>query len=131
MFVAIRGWSGSGKSTLAKSLGVPVYEADDYFTDKNGNYNFDAQLLPWAHEHCFRRFRAAMLAGKECVVSNTFTRVSELQPYIDLCNQLGVEYTVVRCHGNFPNTHGVPEDKVLLQKERMEDFPGEQHCFNK
>ncbi len=50
-----RGLPGSGKSTLSSRINS-VYEtavicsADDFFMDKNGNYNFDINKRPLAHE---------------------------------------------------------------------------------
>ena len=37
----VRGIPGSGKSTFAKTLGGIHIEADQYFVDGDGNYNFD------------------------------------------------------------------------------------------
>ena len=41
----IRGLPGSGKSTLAKTLDVNHYEADMYFVDAKGEYDFRPCLL--------------------------------------------------------------------------------------
>ena len=49
-----RGLPGSGKSTLSRKI-AETYEqtivcaGDDFFTDENGNYIFDAKKLPEAH----------------------------------------------------------------------------------
>ena len=42
----LRGLPGSGKSTLAESLGGYHIEADMYFTNDDGEYNFDPSSLP-------------------------------------------------------------------------------------
>ena len=56
----LRGLPGSGKSTLAKSISEVHYEADMYFVDADGNYNFDATLLKDAHNWCQTITRMAM-----------------------------------------------------------------------
>ena len=54
--ILIRGLPGSGKSTLARALSengkYQVYSVDDYFTDENGNYNFDHSKNYLAYEEC-------------------------------------------------------------------------------
>ena len=37
----VRGIPGSGKTTFAKSLNCPVFEADMFFVNSQGIYNFD------------------------------------------------------------------------------------------
>ena len=48
----VRGLPGSGKSTFANWIWneYAVCEADKFFYDKEGNYNFDAIKLREAHE---------------------------------------------------------------------------------
>ena len=69
----IRGLPGSGKSTLGESgIAVKSYSADDWFTDKEGNYNFNPMELPQAHEDCQARVLGAMLSEYETIaVCNT------------------------------------------------------------
>ena len=66
-----------------------------------------------------------MCSDGDVYVSNTFTRVWEMQKYIDLANHHNAELVVYRCTGNFDNVHGVPSDKVQQMKERFEDCDGE------
>ncbi len=56
----IRGLPGSGKTTLAHLIANGVCSADDYFTDSEGNYNFDGSKLKHAHEDCRSRIWATM-----------------------------------------------------------------------
>ncbi len=48
----VRGIPGSGKSTFAKTLGGQHYEADMFFIDENGVYNFDFTKIKDAHQWC-------------------------------------------------------------------------------
>ena len=50
----VRGLPGSGKSTFANTITneFSVCEADKFFYDKEGNYNFDATKLSQAHKWC-------------------------------------------------------------------------------
>ena len=119
----LRGLPGAGKSTLAKSLGdARHFEADMYFIDEKGNYNFDATKLRSAHEWCRNNVENTMSFGKDVVVSNTFTQQWEMDAYYELATKYG--YTVFSLivenrHGGV-NTHNVPEDKLEQMKERFE-----------
>ena len=56
----LRGLPGSGKSTLAESIGGIWVEADQYFINKEGEYQFDASKLKEAHKYCHARVEHAM-----------------------------------------------------------------------
>jgi len=128
----IRGLPGSGKSTFAKELvgsDFLVCEADKFFYDREGNYNFDATKLKEAHESCRNRVETYMKDSlvndqfyREIAVSNTFTREWEMQAYIDLAAQY--DYRVFSIiienrHGN-SNVHGVPDEVVKNMQLRFE-----------
>jgi len=132
VLILLRGVPGSGKSTFANhmwSSGV-VFEADKFFYDEEGKYQFDGSRLKDAHEWCRRSVQEAMeqnhlSAGQhypEIVVSNTFTREWEMQAYLDLAKQF--EYHVVSLivenrHGG-KNVHEVPDEKVQEMRDRFE-----------
>ena len=115
----VRGIPGSGKTTLAKSMGVRHYEADMWYDRFNAG-RFDASKLKVAHAWCQSKTQAALCEGDDVVVSNTFTRRWELQPYIDMAKMLGVRVEEVVCEGRFQNVHGVPEDRVAEMAARFE-----------
>ena len=132
-------WPGSGKSTLAKSLtdgaGSDYFEADQYFIDSNGKYNFDASKLGQAHQWCKDEVEYAMTHGHKnlypiygpkplatIVVSNTFTQGWEMKPYFELAKKYGYRvYSIVveNRHGGV-NSHGVPNDKLEQMKDRFQ-----------
>lgn len=123
----IRGLPGSGKSSLADSLDLPVFEADDFFVH-DGVYRFDPGLLPQAHADCQRRAREALEHGLSCVVANTFTQRWEMQPYIEMAEELGARLTVVSVYDGgcsnvelaSRNKHGVPLDAIATMRVRWE-----------
>jgi energy-coupling factor transporter ATP-binding protein EcfA2 len=124
----LRGLPGAGKSTLAKSIGGMHFEADMYFLDENSEYKFDPTKLRDAHAWCQGSVSNAMILNhttgenEKIVVSNTFTQEWEMDAYYKLAEDWG--YTVFSLivenrHGG-KNTHGVPEDKLQIMKDRFE-----------
>jgi predicted kinase len=119
----VRGLPGSGKTTLAKQLTANVFEADHYFYDNDGNYNFIPSEIKEAHKECQEFVGHAMESNIEKIaVSNTFTQEWEMKPYINLAKEHGYKvFTIVvenRHGGN--NVHNVPEDKIEQMANRFE-----------
>ena len=119
----VRGVPGSGKTTLAKQLTANVFEADHYFYDNDGNYNFIPSEIKEAHKECQQFVGNAMESGiKKIAVSNTFTQEWEMEPYLELAKKHEYKvFTVIveNRHGGI-NQHGVPEDKIEQMKNRFE-----------
>lgn len=120
----IRGLPGSGKSTLGERLAESFrysYAADDWFTDREGNYNFVPEELPQAHEDCRARVLGAMLSGVENIaVCNTFTQFWEAEPYVRLCDLHGYTPVVIECQNQFDNIHGCPQEKIDEMADRWD-----------
>jgi predicted kinase len=122
MIYLVRGIPGSGKSTLAKTLGGQHYEADMFFINENGEYNFDFTKIKDAHQWCQGMVKTDMiLEYPKIVVSNTSTQEWELEVYFELAKEYG--YTVFSVvvenrHGGV-NQHGVPEDKLEQMRNRF------------
>jgi predicted ABC-type ATPase len=114
----IRGLPGSGKSTIAKTFGVPVFEADDYFTSPDGTYTFEPTQLRQAHLHCGQQVFKHLSMGVDCVVANTFSMQWEAQPYIDYCKKHGHTLKVIEATGVYQNVHGVPDDVIAKMRQR-------------
>ena len=118
----VRGIPGSGKSTFAKTLGGQHYEADMYFINENGEYNFDVTKIKDAHKWCQSFVETDMvLEYPKIVVSNTSTQEWEMEPYFKLAKEYGYTvFTIVveNRHGGV-NQHGVPEDKLEQMRNRF------------
>lgn len=123
----IRGVSGSGKSTFAKmfanSLMCYYFEADMFFIDEKGDYNFDPSKIKDAHAWCKDLVEEQMsYRANDVVVSNTFTQEWEMKPYFDLAEKYGFRVTtlvVENRHGG-ENVHNVPSDVIEKQKKRFQ-----------
>ena len=125
--ILIRGVPGSGKSTLAKSIwdesdtGIHL-ETDQYFIRPDGSYAWYAAELSKAHAWCFDLAAKFMKfdAASPIVVSNTFTRLREMQPYVDAAKAAGYTVEIITCTGEYENVHGAPEEVVQRMRDRFE-----------
>jgi hypothetical protein len=107
-------------------VGIKDYchkEADMFFIDRNGNYNFNPADLKESHQWCQKEIEFLMRLGHtSVVVSNTFTQDWEMDPYNKLAEKYGYKvFSVIveNRHGGV-NNHGVPQDKIELMKNRFE-----------
>ena len=122
----LRGLPGSGKSTIAKMLvGDKEYchkEADMFFVDGDGNYNFKPSEIKDAHAWCQEEVEFLMKYEHNLVVSNTFTQEWEMQSYFELAAKYGyrVHSLIVENRHGGENSHGVPEEKLDQMKDRFE-----------
>ena len=122
----IRGLPGSGKSTLAEALikaGVvdQHFENDDYFLDENGFYKYDSAYVKEAAEHCQERTKSALERGERVVVANTFSREFEAEVYFCMLEKR-TDLQILMCFGQWENHHGVPDEKLLILRDRWEWF---------
>jgi adenylate kinase family enzyme len=127
----VRGLPGSGKTTFATNIWneYAVCEADKFFYDKKGNYNFDGSKIKEAHAWCKNEVETRMKDHQlnpqyytEIAVSNTFTQEWEMEDYFKLAEKYGykvVSLIVENRHGG-KNVHGVPDDKLEIMKNRFE-----------
>jgi predicted kinase len=130
--ILVRGIPGSGKSTLARNLCDLVdntmsntvlsrhFEADMYFEDAQGNYNFDVTKLHQAHTWCQNKTREALEENRTVVVSNTFTTAKELKPYFALAREFGIVPIVYLAQNQFNNVHNVPAEKLEQMRNRFQ-----------
>jgi len=123
--VLIRGLPGSGKTTYAKKhfSSHVLIEEDDYFMIGD-EYFFDHGKLADAHKWCQWRFDQLVKVGQPVVVANTFTRYWEMKHYL----LAAPNAKVIRCTGEWPNTHGVPVEAVQRMRDRFEDLLGETYA---
>lgn len=129
----VRGIPGSGKSTYARLLNtqriihdkpqMAHYEADQFFDGPDG-YQFDPRLLRVAHAWCFGNVVKALREGQDTIVSNTFTRLSEMVKYLEINDLVDdVQIKIVELKTQYGNVHNVPEDKLKQMAERWEEIP--------
>lgn len=125
----IRGLPGSGKSTFAKTLmsvmDLTVHcEADQFMYNEDGVYDWKPSKVKYAHNACFEKFQNAVAVGKNVIVSNTFTRMSEFEAYVKYATECGYEVTVMtvnNIHGN-SSVHNVPEGTMTNMRSRFEPY---------
>lgn len=121
----IRGLPGSGKSTFARGTGLLHYEADMFFIQPDGEYKFNPGLIKQAHEWCQNSVRCALYARRSVIVSNTFTTLKEMQPYIEFAKKCEADLKVYRMTGNYGSIHNVPDETIERMRNRFEDYEGE------
>lgn len=140
--ILVRGPPGSGKSTLAYKIAdahnhindlrmeadeEPTWvhiEADMFFeTGPQGQYVFEARHIPLANQWCHRYTRGCLEAGNSVIVSNTFSRVWEMQPYICMAEEFGARLTVIEVQGSHGSIHGVSDEVIDEMRSRWERYP--------
>lgn len=125
----VRGLPGSGKSTYAQTVSGIHFEADQFFEDLKGNYEYDINLIGVAHDWCYSNAIRALRCGYDCVVSNTFTKFWELERYLAILTLLeDVTIEIVEMRTQYGNIHGVPEDKLKQMAARWEDLDTDIHA---
>lgn len=127
----VRGLPGSGKSTWCnnnlKSLTDFHIEADQYFQRyENSEYEFDAKFLSEAHDWCYANTVYWLREGFNVYVSNTFTKIWEMERYLAIPTKLpDVQVEIVEIKTQFKSVHGVPEEKMKQMAARWEEIPEE------
>lgn len=130
--IIIRGLPGAGKTTFAKKMykGIAHYEADMFF-ERTGTYIFDRNKLLEAHDWCQNKVYRKILKGKDVVVSNTFTRIFEIMPYLEMLNDTEHIYdiTIVELFSDYGSIHNVPDKTLANMKARWENIPHEYYQY--
>ncbi|XP_044537679.1 NEDD4-binding protein 2 [Gracilinanus agilis] len=142
--VLLRGLPGSGKSFLARKLleenpnGV-ILSSDDFFY-KNGQYQFDGNLLGEAHEWNQKRAKEALEKKvSPVIIDNTNLQAWEMKPYIILSQKY--KYKI---HFREPDTwwkfkpkelarrnvHGVTKEKIVRMLEHYERYVSVTHILD-
>jgi len=132
--ILVRGIPGSGKTTFVNNQRQTDnveysyhFEADMYFEVHNSlsrqfEYRFDASRLKEAHEMCLFRTREALTNGGKVYVSNTFSTIKEMEPYVKMARELGAKIEIHEMseipvvEGFRKNIHNVPQhviDKMI------------------
>lgn len=119
--VIIRGASGSGKTTCAMThFAKYILVEADMYRFQGGEYVFDPKDNHTPHEWCFSRVKGLLEAGFPVVVANTFTKLWEMDRYLELYPNA----KVVHCEGEYDNTHNVPLFAVERMRKSFEPYFG-------
>lgn len=90
-----------------------------------GRYEFDAKKLYKAHQWCFKKVFDSFAKHKIVFVTNTFTMMKELNPYLKEAAKRGLRVIVVRMANEYQNLHAVPAATLTAMRQRICDYPGE------
>lgn len=129
--IIIRGLPGSGKSTYAQKFieqGYCHIEADQFFM-VGEKYCYNASKIKEAHSFCKKQFVESVKMGKDVVVSNTFTRFSEIEFYLNFAKDHDYDVKIISLKGSFGSIHGVPEGTLQKMKHRWERVDGEKILY--
>ena len=104
-----------------------ILEGDQYFEVQVPGFNqhryyFDATKLKQAHERCRYLTEECLAEGLTVIVSNTFTTMGEMTPYIHMSTDLDVPLMVIKCTGDYGSVHGVPAEVMERMAARWEDY---------
>lgn len=124
--VLVRGLPGSGKTTTALKYGESIqtnwshYEADHFFINDKGEYDWDRRKIREAHEWCQTKTKEDLNKGYTVIVSNTFTTIRELEPYFDIAREYSITPTVILCQNDWGSVHNVPPDTMDAMRKRFQ-----------
>lgn len=126
MLILVRGLPNSGKTTFVKMTlkGMLHLEADMFFS-KDGQYCFDGNKLKVAHNLCQTFAKIALEHGADVVVSNTFTTLKEMEPYLEEAKNKNITVKVYRMTERIKgsvNEHNVPVEVIEKMEARFEDY---------
>jgi len=145
--IIMRGPSGSGKTTEAREIqkktNGEIRSADQYFMVK-GEYCFNPDQLPAAHNWCQDRVRATCEEGvHDVIVDNTNMQLWEMKVYVQLAQRFGYKVQFEwgknphfkdaltamlevgnQCFALFnSNVHGTPPEVIFAQLAKLGPAP--------
>ncbi len=90
-----------------------------YFIRPDDVYDFNRELLKNAHEWCQKNTKNA-LKYNDVVVSNTFVKKWEMEPYFDMAHDLGADIQIIEAKGEYANIHNVPDAIIARMRANWE-----------
>ena len=85
------------------------------------DYYWSPERSKAAHAACIEAATLALWGGKAVVVSNTFTKLWEMQPYLDAAKTIGASVEVIVAVGEYGSVHNVPKEAMAAMKARFEE----------
>jgi len=126
MLILVRGIPGSGKTTFVRNNYPDMLHLEaDKFCMLNNIYVFNPAKLKDNHELCQKICDITLRNGSDCIVSNTFTTLKEMQHYISIANNNNTPYTIYSIQNQFYSVHNVPKESIEKMKNRWELIYGE------
>lgn len=126
LLTIVRGHQGSGKTTYAVELASRepdlLHFENDHFLEGPEGYSYSPERHSHAKAKCLETVEQMINAGNRVVVASTFTTLAEMKPYLDLVADGHTR--VFEMFGDFPNTHGVPQEVIEAKKKAFEPYPG-------
>lgn len=135
LLTIVRGVPGSGKSTRARKICESMRDAvhletDMYMIEDDGEYRWSQDKIGAGHQWCQDETLRNLLEGRNVVVSNTFTRYSEVRPYIDMAldHDFSMRAVIVNEEQDPKvlferNLHAVPFDTIVRMQDRFDHRP--------
>lgn len=121
--VILRGLPDSNKDEIVKTQYSDFVhlEATMFFL-LNGKYFYKKEDNTKAHKWCQEQVNNNLAHGKNVVVTNTFVRRWEIDPYILMSRALGTDLEIVTATGKGINKTNVPQEVIDNMKIRWEDI---------
>lgn len=125
--IILQGPPGSGKSGVARKLANKIINAVIVSTDErhfndDGKYEFKKDQVARFHQQTQQKAQVLMSLGCTVIVDNTNILNAHVKPYVMAAEKYGFKVRFIRVDGNYPNTHGVPDDIVQKMRSMMEDL---------
>ncbi|BAU40056.1 NEDD4-binding protein [Ralstonia phage RSP15] len=124
--IIVRGIPGSGKSTFSRNLLDALIKNDiqavhvesDMYHTRGNSYSWSPEQNQRAHEWCKTSADIFLDNKQTVIVSNTFTKYSEIRSYLQIAKNHDVPVLIVEIPvQRFNNVHSVP----VATLERMRD----------
>mgnify|MGYP007078932718 CR=1 FL=1 len=104
---------------VSSQFNIPYFEADQYFEDKDGNYNFNPEYLHNAHISCQIRTFSKLKAGYSCICSNTFLADKEFKSYLLAAKQYNAKVFIIKMNTQYKSIHNIPDETMQRMKNRF------------
>ena len=115
------------REQIREMIGDELFEADQYFVT-DGEYKFDPSKLGDAHAECQQKTRQCLVDGGSCIVANTFTQRWEMEVYLQMADDLGINVNIVDLFDGdcsdeelaARNVHGVSLQAIQVMRKRYQ-----------